>query len=84
MKMRPGITSVVFAVVLSLTGGLLAAERGRGRSGGGDAQWYADPERGWVKSDERRERRDERREQSRDRRSDDKDRDRGKNRGSWK
>jgi hypothetical protein len=81
MKTQLRVISVLLAIVLFGTGELFAAEKGRRRSGG-DAQWYADPERGWIKSDERRDRREERRESPRDRRSDQKGRDKGKGRGS--
>ena len=74
--------SSVFLVVGLLGGsGLFAADRGKSRDSG-DAQWYADPDRGWVRTDERRERKkEEQRESSKDRRSNQKGRDNGKNRG---
>ena len=74
--------SSVFLVVGLLGGsGLFAADRGKSRDSG-DAQWYADPDRGWVRTDERRERKkEEQRESSKSRRSNQKDRDNGKNRG---
>ncbi len=82
MKTLLLVSSVLLAVILLGERGLWAADRGRGRDSG-DAQWYADPERGWVRTDEHRERKkEERRESSKDRRSNQKDRDKGKGRGS--
>jgi hypothetical protein len=75
------VSSVFLAAVLLGGNGLFAADRGKSRDSG-EAQWYADPERGWVRSDERRERKkEEHRESPKDRRSNQKDRDKGKNRG---
>jgi hypothetical protein len=74
---------VVTLTVLLLGGELYAAERGRGRNGGNEPEWYADPQRGWIKRDERRDRKEDRRDSRKDRRSDDKDRDRGRNRSGY-
>ncbi|MGH7848556.1 MAG: hypothetical protein ACREQW_25735, partial [Candidatus Binatia bacterium] len=77
-------TTILLAVVLSGSGGLFAAEKGKSRNGS-DTQWYADPDRGWIRSDERRDRKEDRRDSSKDRRSNQRDRDKGhkgKSRGS--
>jgi len=79
-----GFSSVFLAVGLLGGSVLFAADRGKSRDSG-EAQWYADPERGWVRTDERYERRkEEQRESSKNRRSNQyqRDRDKGKNRGT--
>jgi len=77
-------TTILLAVVLFGSGGLFAAEKGKGRNGS-DTQWYADPDRGWIRPDERRDRKEDHRDSSKDRRSNQRDRDKGdkgKGRGS--
>ena len=80
------VTAALFSLVVLGSSGLFAAERGRSSSRGereaesrrenSNAQWYADPERGWIKPNERYERREERKESPKDRRS--KERGKGK------
>ena len=76
-------TTILLAVVLVGSGGVFAAVKGKGRSS--SEQWYADPDRGWIRSDERRDRKEDRRDNSKDRRSNQGDRDKsdkGRGRGS--
>jgi hypothetical protein len=84
MNTLPRIAAIALAVLLLGGGASFAADRGRGRDDS-EAQWYADPQRGWIRTDKHRDRKqDERRETPKDRRSKQRDRDegKGKKRGS--